>query len=174
MEQLELEFEEWRPVVGYEGLYEVSNYGRVKSIDYQGHKRELILKPSKRPNYYGVNLCKNGIHKSYYIHRLVAIAFIPNPNNYPHINHINENVLDNSVENLEWCTAKYNCNYGNHNHKNKIAQHNKPIKCVETGVVYYSSRDAEKELKLNRVNILSCCKKKYGYKTCGGYHWEFA
>lgn len=170
--------EEWKPIEGYEGLYEISNCGRVKSIDYQGHKRELILKPSKRPNYYSVNLCKDGFHKSCYIHRLVAAAFIPNPNNLPCVNHKNENCLDNRAENLEWCTYKYNSNYGTAKQrqsekiKGKLnGKQSKPIRCVETNIVYPSAAEAGRQLNIYKCCITKCCRGQN--KTYKGYHWEY-
>lgn len=115
----------WQPIKGYEGLYEVSNMGRVRSIDrlvefahYGGVtmsvKRGRYLTPQvgKSNPYAYVMLCKKGIRKRVRLHRIVAEAFIPNPNNYPIINHKDENHTNNRVENLEWCTPLYNNNYG--------------------------------------------------------------
>jgi len=111
-----LENEIWRDIKGYEGLYQVSNLGRVKSLGRQHgflYKQDRIMKPFKTKfNYYKINLYKNGVKKNFFIHRLVALAFIPNPNNYPVINHKDENPSNNYVDNLEWCTVKYNSNYG--------------------------------------------------------------
>lgn len=101
-------------IEGYEGLYQVSNFGRVKSLkDNHGNPREKILKFWKnRGGYLLVNLHKNRKGKTYTVHRLVANAFIENPNNLPMINHKDENPLNNCVDNLEWCDAKYNNTYG--------------------------------------------------------------
>ena len=111
--------EEWRQIQGYEGLYEVSNLGRVKSLERYDKIGRLIkektLNPRKhKKGYLYVGLSKDGIQKKYSIHRLVAIAFIPNPNNLPQVNHKDENKENNCLDNLEWCTNEYNCNYGNH------------------------------------------------------------
>ena len=100
----------WKDKKDYEEHYQVSNCGRVKSIKFG---KERILKPV--PNSFGylfVNLCKDGKVKAFTVHRLVAEAFLDNPNNLSQVNHKDENKLNNSVENLEWCDAKYNVNYG--------------------------------------------------------------
>ncbi|WP_039242623.1 NUMOD4 domain-containing protein [Clostridium botulinum] len=112
--------EKWKDIKGYEGIYQISNYGRVKSlIGFNGHKyikREKILAPYKQrtnKNYSRsvVRLLRNGDKKDFKVHRLVANAFIPNPNNYNVVNHIDGNPLNNRVDNLEWCTQKMNVNH---------------------------------------------------------------
>lgn len=112
--------EVWKDVKGYEGLYQVSNMGNVKSMNrfvkansnhkYQ-HIKERLLKLNGGRKYTHVILCKNGTTKGYLVHRLVAEAFIPNPDNLPIINHKDENPSNNCVDNLEWCTYKYNNEY---------------------------------------------------------------
>jgi len=113
----------WKDVNGYEGYYQISNLGNVKGVerlvknpygDTMRVKKEQILKPKTNgsTDHLSVCLCKNGkVHKKY-IHRMVAEAFIPNPDNLPEVNHKDENPLNNNVENLEWCTHKYNNTYG--------------------------------------------------------------
>lgn len=102
----------WKDIEGYEGLYQISNLGRVWSV-----RKEIYRKPCIVSNYYGVSLTKDGHYDTFSIHRLVAEAFIPNPLNLPQVNHIDEDKLNNRADNLEWCTAKYNCNYGGRNSK---------------------------------------------------------
>lgn len=107
----------WRPVVGYEGLYEVSSYGRVKSLcKYDSRNRFLrgrILRLfTDGLGYLRAQLYSNSKRKSFLVHRLVAQAFIPNPDNLPQVNHIDENPSNDNVDNLEWCDGKYNVNYG--------------------------------------------------------------
>ena len=112
--------EEWKSIPGYEGLYEVSSYGRVKSLEISytrkngimDHKPEIILSPKNNgTGYFIVCLYKNKTHKYYLIHRLVAQIFIPNPDNLSDVNHKDEDKSNNRVDNLEWCDHKYNMNY---------------------------------------------------------------
>ena len=112
--------EEWKSIPGYEGLYEVSSYGRVKSLEISyikkngimDHKPEIILSPKNNgTGYFMVCLYKNKTHKYYLIHRLVALTFLPNPDNLPCVNHKDEDKTNNKVDNLEWCDHKYNSNY---------------------------------------------------------------
>lgn len=117
----------WKPVLHYEGYYEVSNFGRVRSIDrliiqLDGRKRLYkgkVLNPrnkcNKEGNYLTVNLKRDSIGHTKFVHKLVAEVFVSNPNNLPFVNHIDENKLNNLPENLEWCTAEYNANYGSRN-----------------------------------------------------------
>ena len=112
-----MEKEIWKDIEGYEGRYQISNRGNVKSLNYNHNGKEKILKPiiNNKHGYAYVGLHLEGKTKNYYIHRLVAIAFIPNPDNLPEVNHRDENKENNTVENLEWCDRAYNCNYGTHN-----------------------------------------------------------
>lgn len=113
--------EEWRDIEGFEGRYQVSNMGRVKSLPRDKvmwncvqHFDEIIMSPGDNGNGYKiVNLCKNSKQKINYVHRLVSKAFLPNPNGYKYVNHKDEIKSHNWADNLEWCTAKYNNNYGN-------------------------------------------------------------
>ncbi len=101
--------EEWRTIEGYEDKYEVSNLGRVRSLHSYGGNTCRVMKPGKRTDgYLHVRLSKNGVVKQFLVHRLVAKAFIPNPNNLEMVNHKDENKVNNCVENLEWCTRSYN------------------------------------------------------------------
>lgn len=102
----------WKDIKGYEGKYQVSNYGSVKTLNYRRTGTARLLIPKNDKGYLAVGLYKNGKRKMFLIHRLVAEAFIPNPENLPQVNHIDEDKTNNYVENLEWCTQSYNNNYG--------------------------------------------------------------
>lgn len=106
----------WKPILGYENLYNISNLGNVFSIQ----SKRNIKQTKNSKGYLIVGLCKNKKRKSCLIHRLVAEAFIDNPNKLPEINHKDENPLNNTITNLEWCTHKYNMNYNNLGKRAKI------------------------------------------------------
>lgn len=116
----------WKDIIGYEGLYKVSSFGRIVNVNRSGeHPLGAILKQYANRSdkgYLFVRLSKNNMAKIVFIHRVVAGAFIPNPNNLPYINHKNELTLDNSVENLEWCDALYNSSYHEAVHSKKATQ----------------------------------------------------
>ena len=158
--------EELKDVKDYEGEYAITRDGRVWS-----YKSNKFLKPELVRGYYYVSLYKEGKGKNFRIHRLVAEAFIPNPDNKPQVNHLDENKLNNSVSNLEWATAKENSNYGTRNER-AAKKLSKPVYCEELDRVFDGARQAARELGLHNSNIISCCKGKY--KTSGGYHWKYA
>ena len=137
-----METENWKDIEGYEGLYQVSNLGRVKSLNYHRSWKEQCLKPGKVCGYLYVILSKDGEVYGKYVHILVAEAFIPNPFNLPYVNHKDEVKTNNCVSNLEWCTAKYNTNYGTGMRRMLDSRtgpnKEKQVLCVETGVVFIS------------------------------------
>ena len=157
----------WKDIKGYENLYQISNLGNVLSV--YSNDRILKLNPNT-DGYLIVNLSKNGTSKTMKIHRLVAQAFIPNPENKPEVNHIDENKQNNSVENLEWVTHKENCNYGTRNERMRKTQSVK-IKCIETNTIYYGIRECAREMNLNHSSILKVLQGKY--QKAGGYTFEY-
>ena len=163
----------WKDVVGYEGYYQVSNLGRVKSLNYRGSKKEKILATNlERTGYVRTHLCKEGQHKTIRIHRLVAEAFLPNPDNKNCIDHINTNRADNRVENLRWVTHEENCNNDLTRKNGKRNGISKKVICVETSTIYNSIMEVERELGLLHSDICKCCK---GTRvTVGGFHWKYA
>ena len=162
----------WRDIENYEGLYKISNKGRVKSL-YKGSER--ILRPViDKYGYMFVYLCNNNVRKYFKLHRLVAQAFIPNPYNLPEVNHKDENKKNNCVENLEWITHIDNCNYGTRN-KRVGDSRSKPIlqysKSGEFIKELPSSREAERILGIANQHIIACCKGKR--KSSGGFVWRY-
>lgn len=159
----------WKDIKGYEGLYQVSNWGRIKSIRF-GKERIMKLCPD-RYGYLYIVLYKNNIKKAYRVHRLVAEAFIDNTDNLPCVNHKDENKQNNNVENLEWCDAKYNLNYGTRNErisKNRdISKQSKPVLqyTLDGQFVreWLSAKQAEIEGGFNQGNICMCCRGKRKY-----------
>lgn len=170
--------EEWRDIAGYEGIYQVSNLGRVKSLNYLHHKGKVcIMSPVKeKSGYIRCLLYNDEGRKAYSIHRLVAMAFCPNDNNYPCVNHKDEDKSNNRADNLEWCTYDYNNKYGTRTQKMVSSQLNRSdlsrrIICIENGIEYESIRDAGRKTAICRSAISKCLNKKH--KTAGGYHWKY-
>ena len=172
-----MEVEICKPVVGYEGLYEISNKGRVRNT-----KRNKLVVDRTQRKYSKVSLYKNGVHKDFLIHRLVAEAFIPNPDNLPCVNHRDENTKNNCAENLEWCTYKYNNNYGTH--LEKLSKNNmnnsklsKPVaQYTREGVlvaIYPSLGEASRQNGFSSIFISCCCRKIKSYNTAYGYKWKY-
>lgn len=114
----------WKPIIGFEGLYEVSNFGKVRNR--KGEIKKHGIKRTTGTCYKTVRLWKDGKYYTKYIHRLIAEAFIPNPNNFPFVNHKDEDGTNNSIDNLEWCTREYNVNYGTAKERRKKKMINVP------------------------------------------------
>lgn len=157
----------WKFCKGYEGLYRISNFGSVLSV-----RNNRPLSAHNVRGYLSVNLCKNGNEKHCYVHRLVAEAFVPNPNNWPIVNHKDGNKSNNNVNNLEWCTEKYNAKHARIVLKsfNKTGRRGRVL-CVETGDVFESTQDVGRKTNISgaAVRMVLCGKNK----TCAGYHWEY-
>lgn len=136
----------WNPVKGYEGLYEVSSFGRVRSLSYRQTGEIRVLNLYKNDSgYLLIKLFKSGKGKAYQVHRLVAIAFIHNWCNEPQVNHIDENPKNNHVENLEWCSANYNINYGTRNKRSAKSRSKTVLQFTKNGELvkeWTSTKDA--------------------------------
>jgi hypothetical protein len=164
--------EMWRPIPGYEGIYWASNFGNIRSV-------KCVLKPSKhRDGYLHVVLCVKGVRKTYQVHRLVALAFIPNPKKFPQINHKDEDKTNNCVENLEWCTMDYNIHYGTGQKRCR----NRGLPSNTKAVVqlsldgdyineYPSTIEAQRKTGIKMQNIRSCALGVYSQS--GGYKWKY-
>lgn len=179
--------DDWRDVVGYEGYYQVSNTGKVRSVDRVVARSDgkmqnckgKILSLIDRRGYLHVNLCKDLKTKSVKVHRLVAMAFIPNPSKLPIINHKDENPKNNRVENLEWCDVKYNSNYGTRNEK--VSQNTRnagkrvhPVVAtsITTGCrIYFPSINEAQRHGFSACCVSACCTGRS--KTHMGYTWKY-
>ena len=182
------ENEIWKDIVGYEGQYQVSDIGNVRSVarkDSIGRKcGGVTLRPSHdKYGYLRVTLCKNSKLNTKLVHRLVAQAFVPNPNGYSEINHRDENKVNNKLSNLEWCDAKHNVNYGTRNTRvsQKLSKKVRAVN-VETGeiVTFSSVKEAEKK---GYYNISQACRGAYKSGKTGkligdghtyrGHRWSY-
>ena len=164
----------------YRGLYQVSNIGgKVKSLGNDKKRKEKILKAKKtKDGYSQVIFCKNGKQKMFYVHRLAAHMFIENddPEHKTQVNHIDEDKENNSVENLEWCTRKYNCNYGTRNKRKGKSQSRKVIgySLTDIKVIILQSATQAKKFGFDAGAICNCCKGKYyGSHEYKGYKWYY-
>lgn len=192
--------EQWADIEGYEGYYQVSSLGRIKSMeryiqDRFGMKSPYrippkVLKPKKAPNgYMFVHLSKEGKVEPRRIHRMVAEAFIPNPYRLPSVNHKNEDKTDNRVENLEWCTQAYNNEYGTRTQRSQLSQkYRRPVAMYAMDgrllrtfpTVVEAARYVAKEItdmrtsvKIANNNIRAVCQHKPNRHIAYGYLWEF-
>ena len=190
----------WKPIIieknevlyDFTGKYEVSNYGRVRSLNYAKSREIKVLKPHEHKGYLHIGLYKNGKEIKFQVHRLVAYCFIPNPQNLETVNHKDYNRANNSVDNLEWISREDNAREAqkgkskpqSEEHRRKNSEAKKGSKnpsatkvlCVETGMVFNCIKDASIWLGIKHTkgysNISSCCRGKS--KTAYGYHWKYA
>lgn len=182
--------EKWLAVKGFESNYSISSLGRCRSISKWinsknqsiAFKAGRILKPkTSKTGYLQLCLCVDNKRTHISVHRLVALAFLPNPNNYPQVNHINGIKTDNRIENLEWCTAYDNIMHAletglnvmptgaAHPHSKGVNQYDMNGKFIRT---FGSAREAERETGITQAGISACCRKKSGHHSAGGYKWD--
>ena len=171
----------WKDIPGFEGLYKANVYGQIKSL----YTNKILKSNLCNNGYWGLTLCKNKIKKRYNVHRLVALTFIDNPNNYPIVNHIDGNKQNNNVNNLEWCTQKHNVKEsfklglskspninknGKLNHKSKlIAQIDKKTNKIINH--YYGAYEVERKTGICASYVWRCCHGKL--KSAKGYKWKY-
>ena len=162
----------WRDIEDYEGLYQISNKGRVKSL--KCGKERIRTPVINNSGYLNIILYKNTESQHRLVHRLVAEAFIPNLENKPQINHKDENKLNNCVENLEWIRHIDNCNYGSRNERvadslsKPILQYSKSGDLIRE---WKSASEVERVLGIDNSHIIACCKGKR--KSSGGFIWRY-
>lgn len=172
--------EEWRDIEGFEGIYQVSNMGRVRSLAHETngkHYKGKILSSGVSAGYHLVRLSKGNEKVSKRVHRLVAEAFIENLNELPEVNHLDGNKNNNCVENLEWCTSKENKVHAWVTGLTKAppAEMPKAVMQYDTNIliaVYKSIKIASMLLDISSEDICKCCKGKR--KSAGGYVWKYA
>ena len=186
---METKTEIWKDIEGYEGLYQVSNLGRVRSLDRLVEQnsrwgiqrrimkgRVMTLRPMAG-GYVGVMFKVQGLKpKMMLVHRLVANAFIPNPENLDTVNHKDEDKTNNRVENLEWMTMLDNLAYGTGRQRKRtpkrpVVQMTLDGQDIRT---FASAKEAGDTLGINPTNITACCRGKYGFQSAGGYRWRYA
>lgn len=171
----------WRDIPDYEGYYEVSNLGHIRSIErevearngktaYKKIFKSRLLRPHYSRGYLIVSLCRNGIAHTVPIHKCVCKAFIPNPEGFTDINHKNGDREDNRVENLEWCTRQYNIWHSYYVNMREPSG-SKPVLCLETGITYPSCMAAGRALNIDNSAIADVAKGVY--KQMKGYHFVF-
>lgn len=177
----------WKDIEGYNGRFQVSNLGRIKTFNYKNTGVEKILKPKKHSKgYLHIQLMSGELNKTFTIHRLVAEAFIPNPENLPCVNHKDENKTNNNVDNLEWCDRKYNNNYSMKLHPERfvnkkssdvykrrldlrVNQFDLNGNLIKT---WDNSRTIQNETGMSDWSISECCRNKR--HTAYGYIWQYA
>lgn len=157
----------WKPIEGYEGDYEISNLGRIKSLPKKWITGTRILKPGITKGYYHVSLYLNNTKTRFFIHRLVAKHFLNNPNKYEIVNHINGVRADNTFSNLEWCTQQQNIIHSHWVLKKII----KKVLCIDTNTIYPAIIIASRELNISANSISAVAAGKR--KTAGGKKFKY-
>lgn len=163
--------ETWKPVVGYEGLYEVSSEGNVRNV-----KTGKILKPkNNRRGYLFVGLYKNGAVKYHYLHRLVALTFIPNPNKLPEVNHKDEIKTNNKLDNLEWISHRDNSNYGKRNERVSKSKSKAIVQFdLSTGLIIKTYPSTTIATRVTGINYDTISRAARGiYKSAGRFGWRY-
>ena len=155
------------PIVGYETNYDITDTGKV----FSKISGRYLTPTIDTDGYEIVGLYLNGVQKKKKVHRLVADAFVPNPNNYTQVNHKDENPRNNNANNLEWCEHLYNCNYGTRNIR-AGAKNSRKVECIETKEIFDSVRQAAERYNVRSTAISNCINGRS--KSCAGYTWRLA
>lgn len=177
----------WKDIPSYEGYYQVSNLGNFRSlpriIKYKqngtrNYPAKSLLTETTKDNYQRIVLMKDGIKTRFQAHRLVALAFIPNPDNKPFINHIDGNKSNNIVTNLEWCTASENMTHADNTGLRDMFNHHNPsnskrVRCIETGQEFLSCLRAVRSLGKGNNSVSTLTRGIYRRGTAFGHYWEF-
>lgn len=176
----------WKDIPSYEGYYQVSNLGNFRSLPRviryknngtRNYLAKRLLTETTKDNYQRITLMKEGVKTRYQAHRLVALAFIPNPENKPCINHIDGNKSNNVVTNLEWCTPSENMTHADNTGLRDMSKHHpsnaKKIKCLETGEIFVSYYQAIKWLGKTTNSLSALVRGTRNYGKAFGYHWQF-
>ena len=163
-------------IKGYEDIkpyYWIDEFGICWNENTGKKLKILINEKYKYPRYQLYTI--NKTRKDICIHRILAQAFIPNPNNYPVVRHLNDNKNDWRIENLAWGTKSDNerDHYKNGGIYRGNCKEPKSVLCVETGIIYRSAYEAYRQTGIRQSHINACCRNKYGHKSAGGYHWKF-
>lgn len=165
----------WKDIPGFEGYYQASNFGRIKSLGTitKYKPKERILKLAKsNAGYLRVHIGHHYNRRTWNVHRLIAITFIPNPLNKKEVNHIDGDTTNNKVDNLEWVTPSENIKHS-FERLGKRPHNCKKVKCIETGKIYDCVMDASRDVGVRYTCITACCRHDRGRHTSGGYHWEW-
>ena len=160
--------EQWKKLTGYDRPYMVSTDGRVSN------GKRLLSTGIRSSGYYSVALRRNGMYKNMLVHRLVALAYIPNPNGYPCVNHRDEDRYNNSVDNLEWCTYEYNNNYGTCRQRSAAHRRKPVLQMTLDGEIirrWDGVVDAARDLHISRSGIAGAARGATA--TSGGYRWRY-
>lgn len=174
--------ENWKAIAGYEGYYEVSDFGNIRSLTRKVNTKGGSMRTSQgrniiqrrtRNGYMKVHLSKEGKSRVHSVHRLVAIAFVPNIDGLQQVNHKDENKTNNRADNLEWVTQSYNCKYG-HRNDTMIEQRRREVQSVIGNVIqtYHSIQGASRITGISAAHICQCCKGVR--ETAGGVKWRYA